>query len=299
MENSNASTAVAVDFPLHPNLIGKLSELNNTLSVTEGLILSHIKLQESQSRENIDSLFAGNTALLTDVSSPWNGFTHRDIKARLSFLKRLLETLEKYKVAFARLQWKFTFYWRQDPRYHISLEGKTHLTEIHGIWKKVEGALSVSAPKIGPFALFLKNECDEHTKELHSAIGKIRLGVHPDHRSSPEQQWIELDVSQSFPSVSQQPDQSNILGKEAPLDVESGELGNQSFWRRWHWFLWKEIQLIFASLLFAILYSVLKADPQTGFQIAAFLFTIGTASLTVFHNRVKQRENQEAKIRLQ
>jgi hypothetical protein len=298
MENFNASTAVAVDFPLHPNFIGELSELNATLGVIEGLIRSHIKLQESQSRENIDSLFAGNTALLTDKSSQWIGFTHKDIKFRLSFLKGLLETLELYKEAFARLQDSFPHYWRQDPRYRISLEGKTHLTEIHGVWKKIERALSI-VPKIGPFSLFLNIECDKYMNELRSVIGNISLRAHPDHPFSLEKQWIERDVSQSFTSVSQQPEQLNIQDKEASLDVESGELGNQSFWRRWRWFLWKEIQLIFVCLLFAILYSVLKADPQTGFQIAAFLFTIGTASLTAFRNHVKQREKKEAKIRLQ
>jgi hypothetical protein len=295
MEDSNASPAVAVDFPLHPNLVGKLLEVNAKLRDVEGLIRSHIKKQESQNQENIEFLFAENKDLLTDLSSPWNGFARQDIEARLFFLRRLLKTVELYQETFAMLQHTFTYRWRQDPRCHISVEGKTRLTEIHCIWKGIEGALSI-VPNAGPYCLFLNIECERYMKKLKSATGTISLGDKLD-LYLPEK-WIELDMSQAPSLISQHLEESNIHIREDSLDVESGGPGDQSFRGKWRWLLVKEFQLIFVCLFVAIVYSALKSDPQTGFQIAAFLFAIGTTFLTIFRIYLKPRESKEAKIRL-
>lgn len=297
MEDSKVCTSVGAVFPLHPNLVGKLPELNKTLENVEDLILSHIKTQKTQEQEDIELIFAANKDLLTNPSSPWVDFTHRDIRARLSFLQSLLETLTLYQKTFAKLQSTFAFRWRLSACCRISAEGKTHLTELHNIWKDIEGALSIIAPDSGPYPLHLEIQCERHTQKLVSVLGTINLGDRGD-AYSPEREWIELDMSQASISISQQPKDSNNQSRRDSSDVESGGPRDRGFWGRWRWLLIKEIQLIVLCLFIAILYSALKTDPQTGFEIAAFLFAVGTTSLTIFRMYLKQKET-EAKIRLQ
>ncbi|KAH8688760.1 hypothetical protein BGW36DRAFT_392128 [Talaromyces proteolyticus] len=296
MEACNTSNPVAIDFPLHPSNVGKLLQLIDTLGNVESLVISHINKQESQERENIELLFSENKHLLTDDSSPWNSFTHNDINFRLRFLRNLLETIRQHQETFARLKRTFTFEWRKEPRCQISEEGRTYLANIQSIWEKMEEALSVVAPNIGPYPLFLDSECERYMELLRSAVRKISNGgiLRLDHY-----RWIELDMSKPLPSISQQPEESTTQGRPSSLDLESGGPGDQPFWEKWRWLLVKEIQLIAVCLLVAILYSALKNDPQTGFQIAAFLFAIGTTFLAIFRMYFEQRENKEAKIRLQ
>lgn len=282
MEGSNASPRVAVDFPLHPNLVGHLPEVNAILRDVEDLVRSHITMQESQDPETIEFLFGGNKDLLTDSSAQWNSFARR---ARLTFFNRLLDTVKLYQETFAKLQRTFTVRWRQDHRYRISVEGKTYILDI---WNGIEKVLSNIVPNVGSYCLLIDTMCERYMNELKPAIGTTSLGDKLDGYS-PEEQWIELDMSQAHSLISYLLEESNIHIREDFLDVEAGGPGDQSFWGKWRWLLVKEFQLIFMCLFVAIVYSALKTEPQTGFQIAAFLFAIGTTSLTIFRMYLKQR----------
>ncbi|KAB8073062.1 hypothetical protein BDV29DRAFT_176222 [Aspergillus leporis] len=296
MEDCKTSTPVPVDSPLHPSRVGVLLKVNDTVRNVETLVRSHIKKQESQEQGSIELLFSGNKHSLTDLSSPWHGFTHDDIKARLSFLRGLLKTVQYYQEVFARLQHKFTFHWRKDPRYRISEVGKTYLTKIQSLWEKMERALSIISPTFGPYPLHLQGECSHYIQLLRSTVVNISLGNKLDEDQIAD--WIVLDMSQPPILIFQPPEESISQSRQGSLDLESGEPGDQSFWGKWRWLLVKEIQLIIICLLVAILYSALKRDPQTGFQIAAFLFAIGTTLVPVLRMYLKRKKDKEAKIRL-
>lgn len=286
---------MSAGFPLDPDRVGELTECIDTMQRVQKLIEGQIENLTRLQQKDIQAIFT-NANPLENRQSPWHGFTHRRIVTRLEWFRdSLLPILDQDRTKLVDFQKQFSEFWDIETRARVSDTGKLHIANMHKIWRAIETSLENTASE-GPYRVEAMTECKFHLDRRRSELSRMnyRTGkawCEPRWAHILVKEWVEVtslawSLELSTQPVGQRQD-SNLNGDIPRPSSDSVDWDPEGVrpkdkrkdGRGHHALLKKEICLVTACLVAALVYSILRHDVQTGFTVAGVMFALGNVLL--------------------
>jgi hypothetical protein len=273
---------------LHPDRLGDLLDCIACLVQVQSLTESHKTRLRAQLQQDISSLFS-DPSLLSNPSSQWYEFSKHHIEERLGWFRRdivtpLLRDLSRLRT----LKSQFSTRWNSNQLVRITEQGKLRITQLYETWQRIKTSLENNEFE-GPYRMEIVPECAQYLDNLKRIEAMIGMDVGKEatywrQTSSFDEHWIELDTlprpseylqpSSPLVSVTSERPSSSSASDSDDWDPEYARKKKVKAGRRWMMF-W-EACIVTMSLIVAIVYSIVMADPQSGFTIGGYILAART-----------------------
>ena len=244
-------------------------------------------------------------------NSPWRGFTTQDIQARRLYLANdLMPSLQASEDSLQTMCIKFAREWRGDPSLRILDNVKAVFGSMLAALKAMRSAFAISVAN-APFYIGLRTELARYKPAIDTTTRQLDR-LHDHYYGSP---WFESDgmslqalrrglmesndieKDERDPLVSLQADHG-LPSSNGTCRIIANSLAHRgSLWilrARRSRLLFSGMIVVLFSIIVALIWSVTRKDPQTGFAVGGFILTAGTAIIAILRKRSRAENTTDA-----